>query len=194
MAISDTGYWILDEKGMDKEHAVDERVLDSIICLLEREFRSPPKIIDLGCGRCDYVNGLLSHGFDVVGVDGNPATGEYCSDPERILIRDLSKPLDLDQQFDFVMCLEVGEHIPAQFEDALFQNMDRLCRSGGIVLLSWAVEGQPGYGHVNCHNNAYVKSKFYAMGYENAVEHEDIFRQQTQLWWFRDTLMLFKKP
>ena len=48
---------------------------------------------------------------------------------------------------DWVMSLEVGEHVPARFEDVIFDNI--ATHAHDAVVLSWAAPGQPGLGHVN---------------------------------------------
>ena len=49
--------------------------------------------------------------------------------------------------YDWVISLEVGEHIPAKYEDIYLDNLVRHAREG--VVLSWAKIGQGGYYHVN---------------------------------------------
>lgn len=192
MTISDTGFWILDTNEMNREHRFDKNLCQNIVDLLKKEYVNP-KIIDLGCGRCDYTNMLLQFGYNVVGIDGNPNTQKYCSQPNRIIVSDLVKPIRLLSPFDAVICLEVGEHIPAQYETDLIRNIDSLLKPNGLLILSWAIEGQSGYGHINCHNNAYIKNRFNALGYQNLEQLEVKFRENTVLPWFTNTIMLFKK-
>lgn len=190
---SNTGYWILDEPGMQREHVFDEKVCSNLDYffqrhLLDKKFR----IADFGCGRCDYTNRLLDLGYNVIGIDGNPATSKYCSRPEKIVIKDLTEKLGTDP-FDFIVCLEVGEHIPKQYESSLIHNIDSHLKPNGYLVLSWAVEGQDGYGHVNCQSNFYIKSKFSELGYKSLDFWERQFRRQAKLWWFRNTIMVFQK-
>lgn len=175
---------------MHEQHAFDQNVFDNITQVFESE--QSKRIVDLGCGRCDYFNRFVSKGFDVIGVDGNPDTKKYATDPSRILIADLTQDLYL-LKFDAVMCLEVGEHVPAEFEDKIALNIFRNLRPGGILILSWAIEGQGGYGHVNCRNNDYIKEKFVSFGFTCEPEKENLLRQNALLPWFRNTLMVFRK-
>ena len=50
--------------------------------------------------------------------------------------------------------LEVAEHIPLENEEAYLDNCCKLCEIGCI--LSWALPGQGGLGHVNEQPNEYV--------------------------------------
>ena len=38
---------------------------------------------------------------------------------------DFSKPFQLNKKFDWVLSIEVGEHIPKQYEDNFIQNLIR---------------------------------------------------------------------
>ena len=52
---------------------------------------------------------------------------------------DLSKPVYLSVR-DWVLSLEVGEHIPRQYESAFIDNLHRHNTQG--IVLSWAIEGK----------------------------------------------------
>ena len=49
--------------------------------------------------------------------------------------------------YDWVICLEVAEHIPKDYEDVFLSNLARHAEIG--IILSWAKPGQPGHYHVN---------------------------------------------
>ena len=61
------------------------------------------------------------------------------------------------------MSLEVGEHIPKEYEDIFINNLHNNNNKG--IILSWAILGQGGFGHVNEQNNDYIKSKMSNLGY-----------------------------
>ena len=193
MTISDTCFWVLDEAGMQREHAFDQKIFDNILRLFRVEYKNKPRIIDLGCGRCDYTNRLLDLGHDVIGVDGNPATKQYCRNPDKIFVHDLTQPLELNP-FDVVICLEVGEHIPVQYERNLIDNINRLLKPGGHLILSWSIDfGDSGYGHVNCRPNLYIRDLFGSLGYTSLPRYDRRFRSHVEKWWFKHTVMIFKK-
>jgi hypothetical protein len=104
---------------------------------------------------------------------------------------DLSIPFDLGKKFDWVLCLEVGEHIPKSFEDILLKNLDRHNSKG--IILSWATVGQKGYGHINEQSNEYIKNTMQGLGYHNDLKTENIFRRRSSLSWFKNTIMVFRK-
>ena len=51
---------------------------------------------------------------------------------------------------DWVLSLEMGEHVPNRFEAMVIRNIHAHNTRG--VILSWARLGQPGNGHVNNHS------------------------------------------
>ena len=89
------------------------------------------------------------------------------------------------------MSLEVGEHLPKKFEDIFINNLHQNNKNG--IVLSWAVKGQGGYGHFNEQNNDYIKSKICKLGYINDIESENQLRKHSSLWWFKNTIMVFRK-
>ena len=105
---------------------------------------------------------------------------------------DLAVPVDLGKQYDWVLSLEVGEHIPKEYEAEFIANLDRHAREG--VILSWAVKGQGGHGHVNNQDNDYLKAIFEDYGYINDLVAEEALRDASTTPWFPNTLMVFRKP
>merc|ERR1712004_461560 len=59
----------------------------------------------------------------------------------------LVENMTLWRTFDWVLCLEVGEHVPSQFSDILVSNVRRHARKG--IVMSWSDDWE-GIGHVNC--------------------------------------------
>lgn len=147
------------------------------------------KLIDIGCGPATYLRYLHDIGFsNLVGIEGTKQNFEY----GRVKIHDLSLPLDTIILGN-VVCLEVGEHIP---EEHLPVFLDNLCRSvSGKLILSWAIPGQDGIGHVSCRHNIWVINEMQKRGLELLVDDTLTVRTviEDRLSYFRNTLMIFKK-
>ena len=92
-----------------------------------------------------------------------------------------------------MISLEVGGHIPNEFEKELIRNIHALNRKG--VLLSWAALQQHGLQHVNCHSQAYVRKLFAALGYEYDDSTSTALRQSvtSELCWLQQNLMVFRR-
>lgn len=102
---------------------------------------------------------------------------------------DLSERLDLKRTFDWVIMLEVAEHVPKEFEDVLLQN---LRRHAGNLVISWAVPGQGGNGHVNLQTNEYVIDKLTGMGWKHDPVATQQLRDSATLGWFKNTPLVFR--
>lgn len=183
--INERGIWM--DKSETGSHNCDY-VLCNAITHLYQEVKTA---VDIGCGNGEYTKLLLSKGILCVGYDGSPRTPEItqglCS------IKDFSEPQDLCQ-YELVLSLEVGEHIPAKYENVF---IDNLCQaSTKFICMSWAIEGQNGLGHFNCRNNDYIIAKFKEKGFTFDKESTAFLRlnnDKVNFPWFENTLMCFNR-
>ena len=136
-----------------------------------------------------YVNNFIKNGINTRGFDGNPNTSEITNGICEVL--DLSTNIIFDEPFSWVLSLEVGEHLPKKFEDTFINNLHFNNKDG--IILSWAIKGQPGDGHVNCQNNNYIKNKICKLGYVNDKKMEHKLRKKAGVRWFKKTIMVFRK-
>lgn len=185
MSISANGFWVGLEAG--SQHFHDSSLAKSLVEFFKGE--KPDHVVDFGCGMGDYVKTLRSNGIQTSGFDGNPNTPELTKNVCGVL--DLSVPKQFDKQFDWVMSLEVGEHLPSQFEDIFIMNLHNNNKCG--IVLSWAVKGQGGHGHFNEQSNDYIKTKICKLGYINDIESENKLRKDSSFSWFKNTIMVFRK-
>lgn len=183
--IHEHGYWI--GTNIVCEHKFDRQLGNAICDFLK--FEKTQSIVDFGCGLGDYTKLMLKNNFDCEGYDGNPNSPELTEGLVQVL--DLSQPFDLEKCYDWVVCLEVGEHLPKQYEQTLIDNLHRHNTQG--IILSWAIKGQDGYGHFNTQDNWYIKAIFKDLGYENDLEVENYLRKLAFLPWFKNTVMVFRK-
>lgn len=173
------GYWSKDEL---KDHVFDEPLCRFISTLLKID-----TCVDIGCGNGSYVD-YLSDYFFCEGYDGNPLTTEITKGACYVL--DFSCPQNIGN-FDLVLSLEVGEHIPKKYEKIF---LDNICNtSDKFVILSWAIPGQGGSGHVNCQPNEYIIWEMYKRGFAFDLITTSSLRYSSSLSWFMNTLMFFNK-
>ncbi len=186
MRISDTGFW---ESQSQLYHVRCEALSDWIINYL-KEFKNKTTY-DFGCGNGQYCSKLAAAGFsNLIGFEGKiPNFAEY----NNIRQQDLSIPFTLSEKGN-VIFLEVAEHIPAQFEDVMLTNITNACDDK--LIMSWAVRGQPGWGHVNCINNDEAIAKVCAKGF-SYLENDSMSARSvitdSDCPWFKNTTLIFQK-
>ncbi len=181
--IGTTGIWTQDEA---YAHAFSYYTAKYIGDYFEKD-----KIVyDIGCGKGTYLGYLFSIGFiDPVGIEGSILPE---MDYDKVYHLDLSTPLTTNYPGN-VLSIEVFEHIPKQYEETFIQNLINHC--SGKLILSVAVEGQPGIGHVNCRNNDYVIALFEGHGFKFQPERTAEIRSKVEphVDYLRNTLMVFER-
>lgn len=149
-------------------YAADGGVVAVLADLL---LRSNQSIADLGAGVGEYGHALLSIDgrVDWRGYDGAGNVEAFTGGFVRFV--DLTIPLSLPKA-DWVLSLEVGEHIPPEKEGMYLRNLHaHNCRG---VIGSWGAPDQRGTGHVNLRPRSYVLSRFAELGYrqDTALLHK----------------------
>jgi hypothetical protein len=191
--ISNTGFW--DGENAHHHHVHSPKLAEWISDLLSGKFNiidtsKSKRIYDFGAGLGFYLKQLDEDGFtNLVGFEGDPPKQKVFAN---IWKQDLTQPISDAEKGD-VLLLEVGEHIPQEFESVLIDNVSRLCR--GYLVLSWAVPGQAGYGHVNCKTNEDVIEMLRLNGfvYLPTLTEDARANVDDNAAWFRNTLMVFYK-
>lgn len=177
---SKTGAW---QDKVTIGHLADY-TLPSALCL----FFGCKRVLDLGCGEGVYVQTMRNAGIEAWGMDGNPNTpeiaGEWCS------VAELTQPVKPPAEIDWVLSLEVGEHIPAELADGYLDNL-ALGREGAVV--SWAIPTALGRGHVNCRPVEYVITELGKRGLRYSENESKMLRAAGTLSYIRDSLLVFRK-
>lgn len=191
--ISDTGYWKI--KNLN-EHYFDKGLAYGIYQFFSKinSDNEISEIIDFGCGDGSYLQYLENKIPDSIllsGFDGNPYTSEIsCGFGET---RDLTEEFIIERIPKtklFSICLEVGEHIPKDFEKVFLNN---LTENSDFLILSWGIPGQGGFGHVNCKQNSYIINKILDKGFKYLNKDSKFLRRKAEAPWFKKTIMIFKK-
>jgi len=180
----ETGIW--DISLAKKRHKTDIPLVKAMC-----ENFSPSRAIDLGCGLGNYCKELAKNGWGSFPIDGYEGT-EGLEDYKVwlwVYRFDLTKPIQF-LPYDFVLCLEVGEHIPEKHEQTL---LDNICGAASKdIVLSWAVPGQySASGHVNCRPNSYVINELAKRGFVLDNDMTKKLREASSFKWFKNTLMVF---
>jgi len=183
LSIHKNGFWL--DMSSDG-HYFDKSLNIEIVRLLKEEKIN--SVVDLGCGTGDYAKEFKKEEFSCDCYDGNPNTEKLtnglCSEIN------LAEDVDLNKKYDCVVSLEVGEHIPKEFESTFINNLIK--HSNRLIVLSWAVVGQGGRGHVNERNNDYIEKVFVEKGWKRSKEKENCLRMKSSLIYFRNTIMVYE--
>ena len=91
-----------------------------LVNLIKTVYRPGMKVLDVGCNAGHYLRGLrrLDKDLDYTGVDAhavyiNQARIIFASDPHaHFLVKNILKPLFLQNKFDVVFCCNVLTHLP----------------------------------------------------------------------------------
>jgi cyclopropane fatty-acyl-phospholipid synthase-like methyltransferase len=185
MKINEVGFWeTTDQTG----HVHDLSIAAALSQYLAD--KQAKTVVDFGCGLGDYAKAFKADGYKVEAYDGNPNTETLTNGIGKVL--DLSKPFYLGKKFDVVLSLEVGEHIPKEFEEQFIDNITKHAKKH--LIISWAIVGQGGDGHVNCANNDYIIGQIVDRGFKhNAKDSQTIRDAATNASWFSYTIMVFDK-
>ena len=182
-SISENGYWL---DTTLENHRYDESLADALLDFFQLE--EAQSIVDFGCGHGNYTK-LFNNLIPTEGFDGNPNTKELTNGLCNVL--DLSKIVDLKKEYDWVMSLEVGEHIPKEYEGNFIKNLHNHNMKG--IVLSWAIPGQGGHGHFNEQSNQYITDILISLGYTRDTTSETFLRDKSTYFWFKNTIMVFKR-
>jgi len=159
-----------------------------------QEFFSQEKIKslgDFGAGKGLYgkhlveaFNGTLEYrGYDGAG-DVETATNGF------LKFFDLVLPLHLPMN-DWVMSIEVGEHIPHSHEAMYIRNLHAHNCKG--IVLSWAKTGQGGVHHINCHDKPYLLDIFQPLGYVLDVDATAKLTEKVEYDFLRKNVMVLRR-
>lgn len=152
------------------------------------------RVADFGCGPATYLRYLHDIGFEhLIGFEGTQQNFEY----GHVNICDLTVPFKKNgivPEGHNTICLEVGEHIPEHLLPVFFDNLISVVGIGKLIL-SWAIPGQDGIGHVSCRHNIWVVNEFEKRGFKLLVDDSISARNivENRVSYFRNTIMIFEK-
>jgi len=103
----------------------------------------------------------------------------------------LSVPIYHLNSYDWVISMEVAEHIPKAFESVFLDNVCRHAEEG--VILSWAVPGQGGHSHINNQPIDYVIKQMKNRGFEIDQALSKEIKTKASFSWLKSNLNVFKR-
>jgi len=184
--IHKTGYWL--KENSTSHHIHSDNLSNWIVNFLKDN--KEHQIYDFGCGLGDYLKDLYKNGFkNLKGIEADPMKTDY---EFEILKLNLSEPINFEKK-GIIICLEVGEHIPKEYQEILLNNIKNNCDK--YLILSWAIRGQGGYGHYNELNNDEILPLIENLGFKYLEDLSNEVRlvPENKCGYFRNTLMIFEK-
>ncbi|CAB4196989.1 hypothetical protein UFOVP1290_509 [uncultured Caudovirales phage] len=182
-----TGFWESEGK---LYHVVCQPLCDWIINYLKNDKDKP--LYDFGCGNGHYLNEFYNAGFsNLTGFEGCiPVQKEF----ENIICQDLTLSFSVADKGNCVF-LEVAEHIPSKYENIMLDNVINACNDK--LIMSWAIIGQDGDGHVNCKNNNDVVKLLTSKGmkylHQETIDARNSIPDSNPYGWFKTNTFIFEK-
>lgn len=178
--------------GYDKDGVLWHQHSNKLLKQIMEFFPDDVPVYDLGCGHNFYVTVLQYFGYDAWGIDSTDLGSRYFTQ------QDLTKPLKFygygvtrEKVSGNVISLEVGEHIPEELASVY---LDNVASFGGDIIMSWAVPGQEGIGHINCRPNDWVIAEMQKRNYRMDDGRTETLRNsvlECHCNWFVKTLFYF---
>ena len=182
-----TGAWNLPD---NYEYYFDESLASSLVQHFWKEKRSwgRPDVLEFGSGTGKYINYFRSNKIHARGYDG--VSDIHTRSGGTVDFVDLTEQVSVGSA-DFVVCLEVAEHIPKVYEEIFLQNIVTHCKHS--LILSWAPPSQGGVGHVNMKERADVIELLSMKGFHINEAATSLLLHAAVLPWFKENLMVFER-
>lgn len=145
-------------------------------------------IIDLGAGLGQYCD-VIRRCTTCDAYDGSKNVEVVTKGKVKYL--NLAKKIEFNCTHDIVMSIEVGEHIPKDYEDIYEENLIKC--SNNIIILTWATIGQGGFYHVNEKEKKDVINIFTTKGLKWNEDIHKILYKSSRLDYIKNNLMVFSK-
>lgn len=155
-----------------------------------RSVWNPTQVLDVGAGPGLYVEELRKAGVRSDGVDN-----DFRSPRDLVMYSDdITKGL-LPPPADFVLCLEVLEHVPEERKNSALHYLG--WTGARRILFSAAQPGQGGEGHVNCQFRAYWVEQFCGYKFWLDPDETDDFRAWLRIGphmgWLYNNALVFRR-
>ena len=143
------------------------------------------KLLDVGCGRGEFLRGFMECGVEGFGVDQSRVSENYCPDAT-LRISDIENdgiPYE-DNSFDVVYSKSVIEHF--HYPERMVKEIFRVLKPGGIVVTlcpDWEFNYRiyfEDYTHRTPFMQSSLRDIFVIHGFENVMAER--FRQLPVLW------------
>ena len=185
--VSNSGGWCSKISGLNSsQHMIDYGLAIELSSFLKNK-----KVASFGDGPGAYKLKLdeLKQVILYDAFDGAPYV--ELTTNNKVNYIDLSVPIYHLNVYDWIISLEVAEHIPAQFESIYINNLVAHAKEG--IILSWAKIGQSGHYHVNNRNSDYVIKLMESKNFSHDFQSSNYFKMKSSLSWLKDNINVFRR-
>lgn len=185
--VSSTGGWCAStSKENSGQHKTDRQFAAALATFFKGKY-----VASFGDGPGRYKQLLLDSGLPIGydAYDGAPFTEE--TSEGRVQYLDLTLPQYGLPLYDWILSLEVAEHIPKEYESIYIDNIVRHAKEG--IIISWAKPGQDGYSHVNNRPFSYVKTLFENLGFKHDGNSSTKLQKVAKLEWLQWNTNVFRR-
>jgi len=105
---------------------------------IQDRFMAPGKHLDLGCGRCEWLELLHDNNYDAIGVDANASSIKYGLDRGfKVYNREIFSYLSEcpDNSFSSVSLFQVVEHFTIEQICLIIEEIHRVLTPGGVSIV-----------------------------------------------------------
>lgn len=159
------------------------------------------RVLDIGCATGLWLKAFRMCGVEGIGIEGSTIPDRLKMVPANYIVqKDLRLDIDTYKGYDFVMSVEVAEHIEAEYADIYVNNLTK--HEANTIFFTGAPPGQGGDAHVNCQPKSYWVEKMAKNGYTNTLEYDAAIHEAAAgaseegafiHHWFLPNFMVFKK-
>ena len=159
------------------------------------------KVLDVGCASGLYLKAFRMNGIDGIGIEGSTISARMkMVDSNYIVQKDLRFDIPKYPNVNFVMSIEVAEHIEEEYVDIYVNNLTK--HEAQHIFITATPPAQVGTSHVNCQLKEYWVEKIEKNGYNETSEYDERIDKVVSCageenaiihHWFLNNYMVFKK-
>lgn len=163
---------------------------------IRKKSKLPITVLDIGCGIGEWGRNIEKFNCLYKGVDFKIPQDRLLIPLENYLEHDMRTSLELEEKPDMLLCLEVAEHIEAEFAGSFVKNLCDLVNPEGVIVFSAAIPHQGGVNHVNEQWQSYWQKLFAENGFFADISLRNIIHQNADIdIWYRQNIIIYRtKP
>ncbi len=179
---SDYAYYLFETKGRGPEEQIRESQSPYI-----GYFTGHEPVLDIGCGRGEFLELLREHGIAASGIDSNRDMVEICAQKKLAVVHaDALTILNAtpDNSIGGLFAGQVVEHLPvSQFQQCL-QQAHRVLRPGGVLV----------YETINTASPFALLNYYFRDPTHQTILHPETYRFLTETTGFADVQLQYRSP